>query len=254
MKSLQLLALAVLLSGSLAPGAETGKHLFILSGQSNMVRLNPEVSLKPAWAKEFGTSGFIIAKYAVNAAGIRNWYDVKPKRRKPGPDAAPLPLTGKFYDEMMVQVNNAMQGQSIRSVTLLWMQGEADGEQRMGEATYLENLKGLVAQVEKDLGRTGMFVVVGRISDYTPLKFEGKWADWETEGKGFWDQIRSAQMKFAESNPRYAWVNTDDLNDGVKNPKGVVHDNDLHYPSNGSKILGERFAAKTISLIKKGAK
>jgi len=39
---------------TVAQGAEGGKHLFILSGQSNMVGMDPDVAFTPAVAEAFG--------------------------------------------------------------------------------------------------------------------------------------------------------------------------------------------------------
>ena len=47
----------------------------------------------------------------------------------------------------------------------------------------------------------------------------------------------------------FAWVDTDDLNDGL-NRKGKEIKNDLHYSAEGYKILGKRFAEACIRLIK----
>jgi hypothetical protein len=62
--------------------------------------------------------------------------------------------------------------------------------------------------------------------------------------------VRKIQVKLAESNPRFSWVNTDDLNDGV-NRKGKKIQNDLHYSAEGYKTLGKRFAESALKLIKK---
>ena len=51
-----------------------GKHLFILSGQSNMQGLNPEESFTPAVENEFGKENVIIVKYALGGQPIRRWY------------------------------------------------------------------------------------------------------------------------------------------------------------------------------------
>jgi hypothetical protein len=51
-------------------------------------------------------------------------------------------------------------------------------------------------------------------------------------------------VAFAESDPRAAWVDTDDLN-GDKNA--------LHYTRDGYAELGRRFAARAIELQKKNA-
>ena len=58
--------------------------------------------------------------------------------------------------------------------------------------------------------------------------------------------IRKTQVEFAESYPRGAWVDTDDLNDKKVGDK-IMHD--LHYTPAGYKVLGERFADKAIALI-----
>ena len=58
--------------------------------------------------------------------------------------------------------------------------------------------------------------------------------------------IRRIQQEFAESQPKTEWVDTDDLNDRKADDK-VIHD--LHYHQEGYRILGERFAKKSIGLI-----
>ena len=61
--------------------------------------------------------------------------------------------------------------------------------------------------------------------------------------------IRKVQVKVAESNTRFSWVNTDDLNDGI-NRKGKKIENDLHYSAEGYKELGKRFATNALKLIR----
>jgi hypothetical protein len=65
-----------------------------------------------------------------------------------------------------------------------------------------------------------------------------------------WTMVREIQVKVADSNLRFDWVNTDDLNDGL-NRRGKKIANDLHYSVEGYKILGTRFAEKALALIKK---
>ncbi len=61
--------------------------------------------------------------------------------------------------------------------------------------------------------------------------------------------VRDIQMKVGESNPRFGWINTDDLNDGKdKNGKDII--NNLHMSEEGYRIMGERFAEKAIQLIR----
>ena len=56
-------------------------------------------------------------------------------------------------------------------------------------------------------------------------------------------------MALAESSPRGAWVNTDDLNDGIKRKDGKVVDNDLHYSVEGYDLLAQRYVESAIKLI-----
>lgn len=51
---------------------------------------------------------------------------------------------------------------------------------------------------------------------------------------------------YAESYLRCAWGDTDDLNESELEAK-----NDLHFPKEGYKLLGQRFAEKAIVLISK---
>jgi hypothetical protein len=61
--------------------------------------------------------------------------------------------------------------------------------------------------------------------------------------------VREAQVHVAESSPRGAWVDTDDLNDGL-NRQGKEIEDDLHYAAEGYRELGERFAAAAIALVR----
>jgi hypothetical protein len=55
------------------------KHLFILSGQSNMVGLKPEESFTPIIEDEYGKENVIVVKNAFGGQPIRRWYrDWKP--------------------------------------------------------------------------------------------------------------------------------------------------------------------------------
>ena len=64
-----------------------------------------------------------------------------------------------------------------------------------------------------------------------------------------WTTVRDIQVRVAESNPRFAWVDTDDLNDG-RNRSGQSIHNDLHYSGEGYKPLGKRFAENAVRLVR----
>ena len=85
-------------------------------------------------------------------------------------------------------------------------------------------------------------------------QFAGRLSDFGVNQKtSDWNVVRDAQVKVAEENPRGAWVDTDDLNDGL-NRKGKEIKNDLHYSAKGYVIFGERLAEKAIGLVEKGKK
>ena len=117
------------------------------------------------------------------------------------------------------------------------MQGERDARKGYGEV-YAASLRGLIEQLKNDLNRKINFVI-GRLSDF----------DMDNSRYPHWTMVRKAQMEVAEADPRGAWLNTDDLNDKIKNNGNEIK-NRLHYTREGYKILGKRFAEKAIELIK----
>jgi hypothetical protein len=137
----------------------------------------------------------------------------------------------------MEAVKPAIKGQTLESVTFIWMQGERDAKMQWGDV-YEASLKGLYEQFSKDIGRSDVNFVIGRLSDF----------DLENQKYPHWTVVREIQTKVADSNSRFAWVDTDDLNDGV-NRKGKAIENDLHYSAEGYKTLGRRFAQSALRLI-----
>lgn len=211
-----------------------GKHLFILSGQSNMSKLNLEESFIPTIEAEFGKENVLFAKFSVGGRSIRRWY----KNWEPpvGDQAKAEP---NVYDSLMVRVQKVIDKKNISTITFLWMQGERDANSKYGEV-YEKSLKGLYKQLSDDLERTDINFVIGRLSDF----------DMSNKKYGHWVMIRDIQVKVAESNPRFDWIDTDDLNDGI-NSEGKEIKNDLHMSKKGYEIMGERFANKSIHLIEK---
>lgn len=222
---------AMLLSSCVSKPEE--KHLFILSGQSNMKRVQLEESFTPVIETAFGRENVIIVKDAVGGQPIRRWYkDWKPLKGNEPKAKADL------YDSLMVKVNAAIAHNKLNTVTFIWMQGERDAREKLGDV-YEKSLKGIYAQLSSDLGRTDINFLIGRLSDF----------DMQNTTYPHWTMIRNIQVKVAESNSRFEWVNTDDLNDG-KNREGKEIKNDLHMSETGYVHMGERFANKAIRLIK----
>jgi hypothetical protein len=214
--------------------ARADVHLFILSGQSNMAGLDPKISFTPAVEKEFGKDNVVVVKSAQGGQPIRRWF----KEWKPAD--GPMPeKNGDLYDVLMTEVRKAIEGREIATVTFVWMQGERDAKEGHG-GVYAESLKGLVAQLSKDLGRDDVNFVIGRLSDFAN----------NNAGYPDWNKVREVQVSVAEGSPRGAWVDTDDLNDkAAKGGQGTF--DDLHYSPEGYRILGERFAKAAIDLVNK---
>jgi len=221
-------------STSFVAGADEGKHLFILSGQSNMAGLKPEESFTPTVEKKFGKQHVIVVKHAVGGQPIRRWY----KDWKDAEGTAPA-KTGDLYDATLKKIDTVVKDRKLASVTFLWMQGERDARERHGDV-YEASLKGLYEQLSEDLQRDDINFVIGRLSDF----------DLENRKYPHWTRVREAQVKVAEEMTRGDWVDTDDLNDG-KNRRGKPIRNDLHYSGQGYVTFGKRLANAAIQLIEK---
>ena len=237
MKYLYIALLLLLAAGPTVNAADSGTHLFILSGQSNMAGLDPNSSFTPAVGAAFGRENVTVVKDAQGGQPIRRWY----KEWKPAHGDEPQ-ATGDLYDRLMEKVNDAIKGREYTTVTFIWMQGERDAREQHGDV-YAASLQGLVAQLAGDLGRNDINFVIGRLSDF----------DMDNERYPHWTMVRQAQVEVAEADPRGAWVDTDDLNDG-KNRQGQEIRNDLHYSVEGYRTLGKRFAESAIELIRKNAR
>ena len=118
------------------------------------------------------------------------------------------------------------------------MQGEKDARMKWGDV-YEASLLGLYEQLSGDLGRDDVNFVIGRLSDF----------DLADTRYPHWTMIREIQVNLAKTNARFAWVDTDDLNDGL-NRRGQRIQNDLHYSAEGYRTLGTRFASAALKLLK----
>ncbi|MCP3972874.1 MAG: hypothetical protein GY720_00105 [bacterium] len=211
---------------------EGRKHLFVLSGQSNMVRHRPQEAFIPAVNHALGKENVIVVQDALGGQPIRRWY-----KEWRSPDGTKPETTGDLYERLMDKVNLAITGQELASVTFIWMQGERDAKMQFGPV-YESSLHGLHRQLSEDLGREDVHFVIGRLSDF----------DMDNESHPHWTMVRNIQVEVADSSPQFSWVSTDDLNDGV-NRDGKPIENDLHYSADGYKTLGERFAKSSLKLI-----
>ncbi|QGJ70374.1 Hypothetical protein PBC10988_20690 [Planctomycetales bacterium 10988] len=194
------------------PSAKT--RLFLLSGQSNMARLDPDISFTPTLRRAFPDDELIVVKVAFGGRPIARWVP-----------------RGMIYKQLLAKTKKAIAGKEMDTITFVWMQGERDHQQNETTKTYKANLQTLYKQLTEDFDREDIHWVIGRLSD-------------ARLGTPNWDTIRKVQVEVAESNPLADWVDTDDLN----GPK-----NEVHCPPEGYKTMGRRFAQAAINLINESA-
>lgn len=225
-------AVALLFASSL--GADEGVHLFVLSGQSNMAGHRPDEAFTPAVEKALGKENVIVIQDAQGGQPIYRWY-----KEWESPQGDKPQNRGDLYDRLMAKVKPAIEGKKLASVSFFWMQGERDAKMAWGDV-YEKALVGLYEQFSKDVGVKDVIFVNGRLSDF----------DMGNKRYPHWTRVREIQVKVADGNPLFDWVDTDDLNDG-KNRGGKPIKDDLHYSGEGYITLGKRFAEKSLALIKK---
>jgi hypothetical protein len=231
MKVSLFLLISTLLAGGLRAD-ESAVHLFILSGQSNMAGHRPDEAFTPAVEKAFGKERVVVVQDALGGQPIQRWY-----KGWKSPSGETPEKTGDLYDRLLSKVRPAIEGKKLASVSFFWMQGERDAKMKWGDV-YEESLLGIYKQLSRDLERDDIFFIIGRLSDF----------DMKNQKYPEWTRVREIQVKVAGSDPKFDWVDTDDLNDGV-NRKGKKISNDLHYSAEGYRIFGTRMAEKAIALI-----
>lgn len=230
---MNLRTLALLTLVSLLPTALHAKdrHLFILSGQSNMQGLNPQSSFLPELKRLLPNADIQHVKFARGGQPIRKWvktYDEIAKKHKLSTFKDPA----AFYDTVLKAAKENIAQGKPKTITFLWMQGERDGKTGLA-AAYEDAMKTLIANLRKDLNAPEMKFVIGRLCDH--LNHEQ------------WNGVRAAQVKVATDDKWGAWVDTDDTNDKERNGKKW---NDLHYTKAGYDLFGQRLARQAVRMIR----
>lgn len=198
-----------------------------------MANMDPARVFTPEVEKYFGAENVVVVKVAQRGQPIRRWY----KKRNITGDQDPNQI-GDLYGKLMEHTKTAMQGKSIKSVTLIWMQGERDAKELLSDH-YEEAFRGMLEQLKSDLGVKEINYIIGRISEWGL-------------GRKDWVKVREVQVKLGEAGPRSAWVNTDDLNDNNKRRDGTPLRgvNNLHYSKEGYDLLAKRYVEKVKELVK----
>jgi Carbohydrate esterase, sialic acid-specific acetylesterase len=233
----RLLALAccclLLPASAIEPTTPKG-HLFILSGQSNMTG-NLEQGFRQKAEAKYGAENVTIVRSMKSGRGIRFWvsdYGL-PEGATPATKDGKPSSNGEEYPKLLAAAKAAGDTEAFKSVTFVWMQGESDAMSGRSDL-YAPSFLRLRQRLMNDLGIKMMHVVIGRISDFG-LKGE------KAEG---WRAMREIQERLAKDLDHAAWINTDDLNDVEGRPEG-----DLHYPKEGSIVLGQRLAEKALEMM-----
>ncbi len=211
---------------------KSGKHLFILSGQSNMTG-NLVQGFTEKVEGAFGKDHVTIAMSMKSGRGLRFWCaDYRyADNRKPGEQEKTD--NGSLYPPLIDAVKAAAGGETFATVTFIWMQGESDAGKGYADV-YAENFLKLFHRLEADLKRDDVKFVIGRLSDF----------DMKNQKYPHWTKMREVQEALAGYHEDGEWIDTDDLIQEDPDAAG-----DLHYTKVESIKLGDRFAAKAIEMI-----
>lgn len=223
--------LSLLLTGA---AAGTG-HLFILSGQSNLERLDPQrfarvvkrrLRPEPVWQIRVAHGGQSIRGW------VEGWDELARAAQIPVPDGE----AGAYYGEILEAYRNGVVEHGVpETVTLIWAQGETDVRKGLA-AVYQPAFEAFVQQLQDDLEAPRLHLVLGRLSDFQPRLDAPSQA---------WADLRSWQVERG-SRRGTAWVDTDDLNDLGERRRSW---NDLHYSKRGYRIFAKRLALQAAALV-----
>lgn len=230
--------LLLVFSSAKVAAEDRHRHLFILSGQSNMTG-GLESGFRHAVESHYGSENTTVVHHCKPGRGIRFW-DVKYRfpqgYRIPGTGQPPSDRSknqhGQVYASLIQKVRQACKEKSHDTVTLIWMQGESDGMRGLA-AVYGESFLRLLERLKTDLKREDLFFVIGRINN-APMN--------GAAAKKQWQQMREVQVKLAEKARHGTWIDTDDFHEP---------DYGIHFPRNRYPDLGARFAARAIGQIQK---
>jgi hypothetical protein len=232
-KPLLIAVLFALACGLSATTLKSGNHLFVLSGQSNMTG-----GLKAGFDKTvedtFGKDKVVVVQHSKSGRGIRFWdkdYEFPENYKFPGkrvPSERTKLQHGQEYGPLIEKARGAHDARPFDTVTFVWMQGESDGMRGLGPA-YEKSFLRLLGRIKKDLGRMDVAFVIGRIND-------------SHMSDPNWKAMRDVQVKLAEDTEHGEWIDTDDLSEP---------EHGVHFPKENYPILGQRFAEKVITLIRK---
>lgn len=199
------------------------RHLFILSGQSNMQRLKVAQSFTPLISAALGAENILVIKEAWGGQAIRRWC-------KNSAALADTDKHGDLYERLITRVHKAINGLKLLSITFVWMQGEEDASEALA-SSYQANLEAVIAQLKHDLPLVPerFFLVVGQLNNYGLTR----------PHKEYWQAIKTAQALVTENHSAAVLVSTADIE---------VCSDELHFSTAGYHELGQRFANAALAI------
>ena len=207
-----------IVSGFMAAcSAASIKRVFVLSGQSNMVRnfANMEDALK----RNYGPDTLVI-KSAVSGSSISQWQPGQP-----------------YYETSVAKTTRAIDDGYVLS-GVLFFQGEADAKtetSRAWEKLFIKYINGFSA----DTGVTNIPIVFAHLGKVpTPA-----------DKYPFWREVVSQQSFAATMRPQYKMIETYDLGPYESGP--YYHDNfaDPAWVGTGYKEITKRFIAAIKTMV-----
>ena len=145
----------VILLLSLSLSAAEKKHLFILSGQSNMTG-GLEKGFKDKVEKEFGVNNVVVVKSMKSGRGLRFWvkdYQYGDEKLTAKKNAS----NGEEYPKLLKTAKDGLNKERFDTVSFIWMQGESDAGRKELCSVYALNFKKLYNQLKKDLELEKLF-------------------------------------------------------------------------------------------------
>ena len=228
------------------------KHLFILSGQSNIQRLKLETITTPL-LDAFDRDQILLVKEAWGGKPLQRWYKSWQPAAGAPPPAYPngknVALFGDLYLRLTSAIKSTITSHNIytgteghiASATLIWLQGEEDTCAYRAES-YAQHLMAFMQQCQTDIrSLTGqpLNYVIGRINRYGINC---------AESALYWQQVRNAQVTVAEQLQtqglqqgwRSHWIDTDNFD---------CADDQLHFSEQGYQQLGAAFVTAALKQL-----
>lgn len=186
-------------------------------------RVGPELTLAQTLGAAFPGSNLQFVKHALGGTSLLAW--------APEWDSTRAAITGNagagpMYDHALAIVDSLRAGLEVDVAAVFWMQGERDARFAEVGPAYFENLESLITALRRDLDSPYLPFIMGRVN--APADRYPALAD-----------VRAAQFRAVEEIPDVYLINTDDLS---------MHDDNLHYNTEGVKGMGRLFAEAFLAL------